>query len=105
MKLKIQNLFKPKNLHEPKKYEVYGVLHGTYVGELLVYCSQDVSNYYFLSIPKNINRTVPKDKFNYGLENNVLEKAKVLPKNVYNMCFKQFEYNNKHKDLPITTTK
>jgi len=95
----INKLFKRKDKVLPKKRQVFAVGTGTYVGEMLVYVKTDTDNHYFLSIPKNINRIVPIDKFNFALENKILEFAADLPKNVYQMCSKQFFYNEKVKNL------
>jgi hypothetical protein len=91
----ITNLIKNKKT-VPKSKEVYAVGTGTYVGEMLVYCKKDKENYCFLSIPKNINRKIPIDKFDFGIEHKIMEFVRKLPSNVYNICYKQFEYNEKH---------
>lgn len=96
MDLKLFNkLFKKTGKAEPKRREIYACGTGTYVGEMLVFCKKDADNYHFLSIPKNINRTVPIDKFDWALTNKVIEFAHYLPADVYKTCFKQFEYNEK----------
>ena len=41
----------------------------------------------------NINRVIPVDKFNFALDNKIAEYVKDLPKNIYVLCCKQFEYN------------
>lgn len=92
----IDKLLKKNNTVVPKSREVYAVGTGTYVGEMLVYCKQDKDNYFFLSIPKNINRKIPIDKFNFAIENKIAEFAHKLPQDVYKLCYKQFEYNEKN---------
>lgn len=92
----INKLTKRKNHLIPKPRKVYAVGTGTYVGEMFVYCKTDKNNYHFLSIPKNINRTVPIDKFEYALEHKIAEFVIELPRKVYNICLKQFEYNQKN---------
>ena len=93
----INKLLKRKSKVIPKPPEVYAVGTGTYVGEMLVYCRKDIDNYYFLSIPKNINRVIPIDKFNFAIEHKIAEFASKLPKNIYKICAKQFEYNELNK--------
>jgi hypothetical protein len=92
----IDKLIDKKRKLKPKARQVYAVGTGVYVGEMLVYCKKDNVNYYFLSIPKNINRTVPIDKFELALEHKIAEFAVELPRKVYNICYKQFEYNQKN---------
>jgi hypothetical protein len=92
----INKLVKRNNKFIPKARKVYAVGTGIYVGEMLVYCKKDSANYYFLSIPKNINRTVPIDKFELALEHKIAEFVTDLPRKVYNICYKQFEYNERN---------
>lgn len=92
----INKLIKRKTKVVPKSRQVYAVGTGVYVGEMLVYCKTDKENYHFLSIPKNINRSVPIEKFDFAIEHKIAEYVTQLPKKVYNLCFKQFEYNQKN---------
>lgn len=94
----INKLLKNKTKVKPKAKQIYAVGTGTFVGEMLVYCKQDNEHYYFLSIPKNFNRKIPKDKFDYGIENGIIEFVKEIPKNVYKICYIQHEYNEKNDD-------
>jgi len=80
----------------PKNKQVYAVGTGVYVGEMLVYCKKDEHNYYFLSIPKMLNRTIPIDRFDFAIENKIAEFVTDLPKKIHNICVKQFEYNQKN---------
>jgi hypothetical protein len=92
----INKLLKNKTKVKPKAKQIYAVGTGTFVGEMLIYCKQDGENYYFLSIPKNINRVIPKDKFDLGIENKIIEFVKELPNSVYKICYKQHEHNEKN---------
>jgi hypothetical protein len=56
---------------------------------------KDSNNFYFISIPKNINRVVPKDKFYFGVDNKLLEEVEKLPDNIYSLLKAQFIYNKK----------
>ena len=89
----INRLLKRKSKVIPKPPEVYPVGTGTFVGEMLVYCKKDMENYYFLSIPKNVNRIIPIDKFDFAIEHKIAEFAHKLPKPVYKICAKQYQYN------------
>lgn len=92
----INKLVNRKNKVIPKNREVYAVGTGAYVGEMLVYCKADDKQYHFLSIPKNINRSVPIDKFDFAIEHKIAEFVTTLPRKVHNICVKQFEYNQKN---------
>lgn len=99
----INKLIKKNYKKAPKSREVYAIVTGAFVGEMLVYCKKDQDNYFFLSIPKNVNRTIPIDKFHFGVDNKIAEYVDTLPKKVYNTCFKQYEYNiSKSKMTPLT---
>ena len=101
----INRLLKRKSKVIPKPPEVYAVGTGTYVGEMLVYCKKDIDNYYFLSIPKNINRIIPIEKFDYAIEHKIAEFAHKLPKPVYKICAKQYQYNEVNSNSKEKQTK
>ena len=82
---------------EPKHRVPYAVQNGHYVGEMFVYIEKDEKNFYFLSIPKNVNREVPKDRFFFGLENKILEEVDKLPSNIYSLLKAQYFYNKKRE--------
>lgn len=84
----------------PKERQVYAVGTGTYVGELLVFVKKVNDNYCFLSVPKNRNRIVPIDKFDFAMEHKIMEIVEELPKPVYKLCVAQFVYNEKHPKKP-----
>jgi hypothetical protein len=83
-----------KSKEHPIKGYSYAVTTGTYVGEILVYVGGDQNNLKFISIPKNINREIPKDKFDFGMENKIVEIVEKLPSDVYSILKKQFVYNS-----------
>lgn len=82
----------------PQKHTPYAVQSGLYVGEMFVYMEKDDKNFYFISIPKNINREVPKDKFRFGVKNKILEEVEKLPNNIYSLLKAQYFYN-KNKNI------
>lgn len=83
---------------DPEKYKAYAVTRGTYVGEMLIWVETVGTNHFFISVPKNINRMVPAEKFKFGIENEILDIADTIPTNVYNMLHAQYFYNKKHKN-------
>lgn len=77
----------------PRPGYIYAVTKGTYLGELLVYCKDLKDNDGFLSMPKMINRHIPKDKFKFGLDNGIVDIVEKLPKKVYDVCSRQYKKN------------
>jgi len=83
-----------KKIH-PQKQHIYAVTGGYYLGELLVYISTHNNIHKFLSLPKMINRDIPADKFNFGIDQKIVEAVERLPSNVYKTCIQQFRKNEK----------
>jgi hypothetical protein len=77
----------------PKKGHAYAVGAGTYVGEIFVFVDKQQEDYEFISIPKNINRYIPKDKFDVGLEYKILDYVGPVDIKVFELLQKQFEFN------------
>jgi len=75
------------------KGNVYAVGTGSFVGEMFVFMIELQDTYEFISIPKNENRSVPKDKFEFGLKNNILEYVNEIDKDVLVLLEKQFVFN------------
>jgi len=72
---------------------VYAVTTGDYVGETYI-CVDDSSDpLKFLSIPKNINRYVPQDKFDFAMNYDIIEYIETLPTEVYEIVKAQFLFN------------
>lgn len=82
---------------KPKSNWFYAVTTGTYCGELLMFVEESDNDFHFITVPKLINRTVPKDKFELGLTNNIVEPVRSVPKKVAFLLTAQFKYNKKHK--------
>jgi hypothetical protein len=88
--------FKNKNKNHPIEGYSYAVTTGTYVGEMLVFVEENKDNFEFISIPKNKNRQVPKDKFKLGIEEKIVDVVEKLPNNIYNLLKKQFDFNRRN---------
>lgn len=86
-------IFKKKQESHPIKKYAYAIGTGTYVGEMFVFVNENDDEFEFISIPKNINRKVPKDKFNFGLENKIIEVVEQIPADIFSLLEKQFEFN------------
>ena len=76
---------------------MYAVVTGDYCGEMLAFIETQNNTHHFLSIPKNENRSVPADKFEFGLSNGVVETVEKMPGYVYSLLEKQYMHNKRHK--------
>lgn len=79
----------------PKKRYIYAVTGGIYLGELLVYMDASQTDYCFLSLPIMKNRLIPREKFDFGISEKVVDVIEKLPRKVYNVCKAQFTKNIK----------
>jgi hypothetical protein len=77
----------------PKTGFIYAVVTGTYAGQLFVFIETTKEDHCFLSIPQMVNRKVPINKFELGLKNKIVETVERLPKQIYNICTKQYRKN------------
>lgn len=87
-----KSLFKGNKPH-PHKKTAYAVTKGAYLGEILIFICSSATHHCFLSIPSMVNRKIPKEKFDFGLNNGILEQVKSLPSNVYDTVEKQYQKN------------
>ena len=81
-----------KTKHPKQKY-IYAVTGGAYLGELLVYVDKQDNNYSFLSLPQMQNRLIPTEKFDFGLQEQIVEIVEKLPRSVFSTCQKQHAKN------------
>jgi hypothetical protein len=77
----------------PIKGNIYAVGTGSFVGEMFVFIEETSDTYEFISIPKNENRSVPKEKFHFGIKNKIVEYVEEIDKNVLVLLEKQFVFN------------
>ena len=78
----------------PRKRVVYAVTGGKYLGELLVYVSSQEDKLNFLVLPHMKNRTVPKNKFDFGIKEKIIDThVGKLPRYVYKLCKRQYQKN------------
>jgi hypothetical protein len=80
-------------MFNPNKGCIYAVGTGTYVGEMFVFIEQNRDDYHFISIPKNVNREVPKDKFVLGLNSQIIDYVGQIDSDVLDLLEKQFVFN------------
>lgn len=86
-----------KLLPHPRKRFIYAVTGGTYLGELLVFISKAEEIYSFLTLPDMKVRDIPKDKFIFGMKENIVEAVEKIPKYAYKVCIAQYNKNAIHK--------
>jgi len=82
---------------KPKVKEAYGVPQGSYVGQILCFIEHVGDDYRFLSLPKMVIVAVPKDKFDFAIENDIMEFIEVLPDTVYKVVQAQYK-RSKHEE-------
>lgn len=82
-----------KTVEHPVTGVIYAVVTGTYCGEMWACIGSMEKEHKFLSVPKNINRIIPKDKFAFGLKHNIIEVIEELPQDVFNVIQAQYHYN------------
>lgn len=83
-----------KSKQHPIKGRAYAVTVGDYFGEMLVYIEGD-DEYHFLSLPDMKNRTIPKDKFHFGLQEKIVEDVKQIPNKFFKIINEQYKVNKK----------
>lgn len=76
---------------KPRKRDVFAITAGDYVGQLFNYIKQDGDDYVFLSIPDMKIQRVPKEKFELGKEQEIIEYVEKLPRNIFQVVKKQYE--------------
>jgi hypothetical protein len=77
----------------PRIRYIYAVTGGYYLGELLVYIETTDTNFCFLSLPDMIVRSIPIEKFNFGIDNKIVDIVEKIPAHVYKVCKQQYMKN------------
>lgn len=92
MKLLNDIIKRIKSIKHPQKRYLYAVLGGVYLGEMFVLMDNQKKQkqYCFLSLPDLHIRTVTYEKFEFGLNNKIVDVVEKLPKNVYLTCVAQY---------------
>lgn len=85
----------------PKIRDIYAVTTGLYIGEFFVYVEESKDTFYFLSLPKMINRAVPKDNYFHAIKNKIILFVERLPNEIFNVCNLQFKKNKNFKSTII----
>lgn len=86
-------LFRSKKI--PRFGDSYAVQTGDYAGQIFVFIKKTDDFYEFLSTPLMENRQVPIEKFDFALNESIIEYVKRLPRYVRNITRLKFEENAK----------
>jgi len=78
-------LFKKKKLGN-----IYAVTGGDYMGEFFVLVEETNKDYIFLSLPDFYVRHVPKDKYEFGVQNKILDFREKLPQDIFKDCMNKY---------------
>lgn len=85
-----------KKVSHPERGRAYAITAGDYVGEMLVFV-EEKEDYGFLSLPEMVVRSVPKDKFHFGMENKIVEDVKKIPDKFFTLIAEQYKQNSSVK--------
>jgi hypothetical protein len=73
--------------------DTYACQTGDYAGRMLIFIDKNNHEYGFLSIPTMENIWVPIDKFEFGVNNKIIEYVERVPKTVKVTASAQFRAN------------
>lgn len=91
----LTRLFKANNL----KRGIFAVRQGEYKGHFFVFVSETDDKYNFLVLPYNTTINVPKDQFEQGIENKIVDYIEKLPNNVHEICCAQYNEAKAKSDI------
>lgn len=81
----------------PRAREIYAVTTGLYIGEFFVFMEDSKEVFTFLSLPKMLIRSVPKENFYHAVKNKIISFVELLPKEVFDLCQLQYKKNKNNK--------
>jgi hypothetical protein len=73
--------------------DTYACQTGVHVGKMLIYIDKNNHQYGFLSSPTMENVWVPIDKFEFGVNNGIIEYVERVPKEVRKVVDAKFKEN------------
>lgn len=85
----------------PSHRDIFAVTTGLYIGEFFVFTEENNGTFCFLSIPKMVNRAVPKDNYFHAVDNKIINFVERLPTDVFNVCNLQYKKNKNTKTTII----
>jgi hypothetical protein len=87
------------NKKNPRFGDSYAVQTGDFAGQLFIFIKKTDDVYEFLASPLMENRKVPIEKFDFALEEGIIEYVKRLPRYVRNITRIKFEENAKESSF------
>lgn len=81
----------------PRNREIFAVTTGLYIGEFFVFMEETKDAYMFLSLPKMLIRSVPKENYHHAIQNKIISFVELLPKEVFDLCQLQYKKNKNSK--------
>jgi ABC-type cobalt transport system substrate-binding protein len=73
--------------------DAYAVQTGDYAGQMYIFIEKTKDSYEFLSSPLMENRSVPVEKFDFALQEGIIEYVERLPRYVRNITRAKFKEN------------
>jgi len=76
-----------------KKREIYSILQGENIGNMIVFIVEEFSKYKFLLLPNMLNIEFEVNEFREMKRKKIVELVEILPNDVYTVCEKQYIKN------------
>lgn len=73
--------------------DTYACTTGRHAGKMFIYIDKNKHEYGFLTSPTMENLWVPKDEFDFGVANNIIEYVERVPKAVRSVASAKFGAN------------
>jgi hypothetical protein len=73
--------------------DAYACQTGIHAGKLLIYIDKNSSQYGFLASPMMENTWIPIDKFEFGINEGIIEYVERVPKIVRSVAKTKFQHN------------
>lgn len=80
-------------LKHPRKKFIYAITGGKFLGELFVYMETKNKTHFFLSLPEMKIRDVPEEKFEFGLNEKIIDIVQKIPSDIFKVCKAQYGKN------------
>lgn len=80
-----------------KEGALYACSAGYWAGHSFIYITSNEDEWGFLELPKMTNVWISKEKFDFGLKNDIIEYVERVPRAIRTVCKKQFDENKKER--------
>jgi ribosomal protein L14E/L6E/L27E len=81
-----------------KKGDVFAVQAGDFVGQMFCFIKQEDDDYVFITTPELKIQKVPIEKFDFAEKHNIIEHLENLPRNIFKVIKKQYEFLSEKND-------